>query len=823
MKGFSTWGALIVVLGFGVTLGGATGSGVGAWTMAAGAGLGLFGALVMLREVSARQTLVSRAEALDSCLMRDKRALRVVDAAGRTLAANAEGRRFWGSADPLTMLEARRCDTEADREALERLRGAYAAGLDAAQELSLTPVRDGHLNNRDWVRVEVKALAQPPGARLLAAADVSARRAVENVLKGEREYLSDFLDFLPVGVFALTAGQTFRYVNLTLAEWLGTTPDALIGQPFAAVLADGSARPETDGAWRGLVRFRGPRGGGFAALVAQSLYDENGETLTRAVAVRDAIDATADEPAAAGHFSRLVFDEAPVGIAVADVGGLPYPMLADANETLGAMLGRSRDDLIGFRIEELVDPSMRADLTAVFERAAAGQPVAPVEVRLDTPRDLTAMLFLRPLPGDPAEDGAGEDDGRPARLLIHVIDTTDRRVLQMQTAQAQKMQAMGQLAGGVAHDFNNLLTAMIGFCDLLLQRHGPGSASFTDIMQIKQNANRAANLVRQLLAFSRRQPLLPRFVKVPDALAELSHLLRRLLGETIELKMIHGRDVGYVRVDPGQFDQVILNLAVNARDAMEGGGALTIRTEAVRLAEPRKVGSETVAPGHYVMIEVADTGTGIAKEDLDRIFEPFFSTKAGSAAAGTGLGLSTVYGIVRQTEGTVTVESRKGEGATFTIYLPRFDEADLRARAAAAQPAEEPAGKAPAAIASPEGKVVLIVEDEDPVRTFSSRALKARGYTVLEAADGEQAISLLQDHDEVDVLITDMVMPGMDGATLARLVRQEYPSIRVILMSGYSEDIASDDLADSPDVLFLAKPFSLDALAAKVAEATAAP
>jgi two-component system cell cycle sensor histidine kinase/response regulator CckA len=330
--------------------------------------------------------------------------------------------------------------------------------------------------------------------------------------------------------------------------------------------------------------------------------------------------------------------------------------------------------------------------------------------------------------------------------------------------------------------------------------------------------------VRQLLAFSRRQPLLPRFVKVPDALAELSHLLRRLLGETIELNLIHGRDVGYVRVDPGQFDQVIINLAVNARDAMVGGGTLSIRTEARHLSEPRKVGAETVAPGHYVAIEVADTGTGIAKEDIPRIFEPFFSTKAGSAAAGTGLGLSTVYGIVRQTEGTVTVESRKGEGATFTLYLPRFDEAAVRARAASAQPAateEKAADERPLAL--PEGKVVLIVEDEDAVRMFSARALKAKGYTVLEAADGEQAIALLQDHDEVDVLITDMVMPGMDGATLARLVRQEYPSIRVILMSGYSEDIASDDLADSPDVLFLAKPFSLDALAAKVAEATAVP
>ncbi len=815
IKGFSTWGALIVLLGFGLVIGGASQTGVSAALMAGGAGLGLIGGVLVLREATHGQGALARAEALDAAFGRDRRALRIVDAQGRTLAANAEGRRFWGGADPLAVLGARRgeAETEADHEAFERLEAAYRAGLDATQEVALTGASG---TARDWVRVEIRALDRPKGARLLAAADVSARRAVENVLKGEREYLGDFLDFLPVGVYALDSEQCFRYVNRTFADWLGQAPDKLLGQPLAAVLADGSTRPEIDGAWRGLVRLRGPRGGGFTALLTHTLYEDNGETLTRAALVRD-VDADGGEGSVAGGsaLTRRVFDESPVGIAVVDVGGLPYPMLAEANDTLAGMLGRQRDDLIGLSLEEIVDPAMRAEVAQVFRRAAAGVPVAPLEVRLDNARDVTAMLHIRPLPADDADDGE-----TPPRQIIHVIDTTDRRALQMQTAQAQKMQAMGQLAGGVAHDFNNLLTAMIGFCDLLLQRHGPGSASFTDIMQIKQNANRAANLVRQLLAFSRRQPLLPRFVRVPDALAELSHLLRRLLGETIALELIHGRDVGYVRVDPGQFDQVIINLAVNARDAMVGGGTLAIRTGAINLPEPLKVGTETVAPGHYVTIEVADTGTGIAKEDLARIFEPFFTTKAGTAAAGTGLGLSTVYGIVRQTEGTVTVESRPGNGATFTIYLPRFDDAQVRARAGApahglADP-PEPRGKA---LPPAEGKVVLIVEDEDAVRVFGSRALKAKGYSVLEASDGERAIALLADHPEVDVLVSDMVMPGMDGATLARLVRQTYPSIRVVLMSGYSEEIASDDLADSPDILFLAKPFSLDALGAKVAEA----
>ena len=814
VRGTGIWGAVGVVLGFGVILG----AGVApTWPVLAGVGLGVAGAALMMREAMARQAAMERAQVLEAMLSRDERALRAVDALGRTLVANAEGRRLLSGPDPLRTLEVRLFDSEADREAMARLRGALGAGLDASADVALKG--EGDSGGQDWMQIAVSTLPRQDGARLVAAADVSARHAVEDILKSERESLSDFLDFLPAGVYAADSEQKFRYVNQTLAEWLGETADALIGRPVTDILAVGSAMPPADGVWRGEIGFRSARGDTFRVLALLSLYDEAGETLTRAVLVRDAegADAATPSPAGGGAFSRLVFDEAPVGIAVADVAGLPYPMIAEANETLAGLLARGRDDLVGMRLSELAEPRTRPEVAALIERAARGEPVPPFEARLDCPgRELAAMIHLRDLYDEPVLPGVQTP---PGRILVHVVDISDRRALQLQTAQAQKMQAMGQLAGGVAHDFNNLLTAMIGFCDLLLQRHGPGSASFTDIMQIKQNANRAANLVRQLLAFSRRQPLLPRFVSVPDALAELSHLLRRLLGETIELKLIHGRDVGYVRVDPGQFDQVIINLAVNARDAMPGGGSLTIRTEVAKVETEIEDGAETVAPGSYVRIEVADTGTGISEEDLPRIFEPFFSTKAGSAAGGTGLGLSTVYGIVRQMEGSVTVTSRRGQGATFTLLLPRFDEIAVHARGVRPPAEDPPPPESGAAPFLPESKVVLIVEDEDAVRTFGSRALAAKGYTVLEAADGEDAIHLLKDRTDVDVLITDMVMPGMDGATLARLVRQEHPQIRVILMSGYSEEVASDDLADAPDVHFLAKPFSLDALAAKVAEA----
>src|SRR5208282_4633472 len=282
------------------------------------------------------------------------------------------------------------------------------------------------------------------------------------------------------------------------------------------------------------------------------------------------------------------------------------------------------------------------------------------------PREKKIVLFLSRIEdaeGDESVTGLDSGGG----LILHFIDVTEQKNLEIQFAQSQKMQAVGQLAGGVAHDFNNLLTAMIGFCDLLLLRSRPGDPAFADIMQIKQNANRAANLVRQLLAFSRQQSLQPRVLDVTDVLVELSHLLRRLIGENIELDFTHGRDLGLVKVDQGQLEQVVINLAVNARDAMPNGGRLTIRTANVRRAQELRRGHELMPAGDYVLIEVRDTGIGIAPDILAWIFEPFFSTK--EVGSGTGLGLSTVYGIVKQTDGFVFVDSNPGAGTAFEIYL----------------------------------------------------------------------------------------------------------------------------------------------------------
>ena len=354
---------------------------------------------------------------------------------------------------------------------------------------------------------------------------------------------------------------------------------------------------------------------------------------------------------------------------------------------------------------------------------------------------------------------------------------------------------------------------MIGFCDLLLLRHKPGDQSFSDIMQIKQNANRAANLVRQLLAFSRQQKLQPRILNITDVLAELSNLLRRLIGENIELKMTHGRDLGLIKVDQGQLEQVIINLAVNARDAMSGGGRLTIQTSNVSTNEPTRREHEEMPPGEYVAIEVLDTGTGIPKENLARIFEPFFSTK--EVGSGTGLGLSTVYGIVRQTGGFIFVDSAPGEGAKFTIYLPRHQAAKA---AAVTAEAESEARERSAGDLTGTG-TILLVEDEDAVRVFSARALRNKGYQVLEARSGEAALSVLNSEtNRIDLLVSDVVMPHMDGPTLIRHVRDKRPDMKVIFISGYTEDKFRDQIDAGEHIHFLPKPFSLKQLAGKVKE-----
>ncbi|SOB95331.1 hybrid sensor histidine kinase/response regulator [Thalassospira xiamenensis] len=611
------------------------------------------------------------------------------------------------------------------------------------------------------------------------------------------EQADQMIERLPVGVCGLDEEGRILYLNRRLASWLGGEPE-----DFASGTLELADLIVGDG-MNGEVKLKVKGGEPIKCFVTHSINAPGtGPIRSQAVVFPDPMPAHEWEHALAETERRVrwFFDDSPLSIVLADMSGT----VTDANRAFIETAGQRHERVIGRSILELIVPEDRDEVARYLSKAVMGMGKGgQIEARLQGSRGVAAQIYLQRVAGRSGEAGA---------LLLNFLDTTEQKNLEEQFAQSQKMQAVGQLAGGVAHDFNNLLTAMIGFCDLLLSRHGPGDPSFADIMQIKQNANRAANLVRQLLAFSRRQTLQPKIINITDALAEMSNLLRRLIGEKIDLKVSHGRDIGLVKVDPGQLDQVIINLVVNARDAMAAnGGTLTVQTGTEIVDEARNTGTELIPPGDYIRIEVSDTGIGIPKDNLTRIFEPFFSTK--QRGEGTGLGLSTVYGIVKQTGGFVAVQSEPGVGTTFTIYLPRYEatEEELAETRAVAE-------EAPSRDLTGTG-AILLVEDEDAVRTFGARALRGKGYDVLEANNGDNALEVLAKTDKtIDLVISDVVMPGIDGPTLIRMLREKRPDLRVIFISGYAEDTYRDELDEENGVHFLPKPFSLKDLATKVKE-----
>jgi two-component system, cell cycle sensor histidine kinase and response regulator CckA len=445
------------------------------------------------------------------------------------------------------------------------------------------------------------------------------------------------------------------------------------------------------------------------------------------------------------------------------------------------------------------DLVIREDKTAVADavrRFATGQAVSgDIAVRLrDRPEEPVSLTIA-------GARGLGE-----SAVLLSLKDNSEESRLKREVAQATKMQAVGQLAGGVAHDFNNILTGIIGHCDLMLMRHTPGDSDYDDIQQIRINSNRAAGLTRQLLAFSRQQTLRPQILQLPDVVSEVSNLLQRLLGETVTLVIKHGRGLGAVRADPGQLEQVIVNLAVNARDAMAGrgaGGTLTLQTYSLTAAEVRKLGSDIMPIADYTALKVSDTGSGIPPEILNKIFEPFFTTK--EVGKGTGLGLSTVYGIVKQSNGFIFAESEVGKGTSFVIYLPVNAETGTVVADTPVKP-EKPVDLWGTG-------TILLVEDEDMVRAVAERALTRQGYKVLTAAHGEEALDILMLGDtEFDLIISDVVMPVMDGPTMVRKARETHPDMPILFMSGYAEEQLRKSI-DLDRVHFLPKPFSVKQLA----------
>ncbi len=480
------------------------------------------------------------------------------------------------------------------------------------------------------------------------------------------------------------------------------------------------------------------------------------------------------------------------------VDELPVPLLKLSRRGDVELSNQPARDLLGVsgcsgrRLGELVE-GLGRPIADWLDDAAAGRGNIQAEV-VRVRRD-DAEVFVQITLNRASENGE--------TVLIAVLnDATKFKSLEAQFVQSQKMQAIGQLSGGVAHDFNNLLTAISGHCELLLTKHDQGDADYADLVQINQNANRAAALVGQLLAYSRKQTLRPEIIDLRDSVADLTHLLNRLVGEKICLSLAHDPDLWRIRADKRQFEQVLMNLVVNARDAMPEGGDIEIATENLTLDKPLNRDRAVVAPGRYVAVKVTDEGSGIPPDLLAKIFEPFFTTKR--AGEGTGLGLSTAYGIIKQSGGFIFADSSPGAGSTFTLLMPAMTEpadGDTDRR----RPAAEPAGSA-------EG-VVLLVEDEAPVRAFASRALQMRGLTVFEAETAEEALELLSDPAfAVDVFVTDVVMPGIDGPSWVRQALVDRPEVRVVFVSGYAEETFADDHARLSDSVFLPKPFSLSEL-----------
>jgi two-component system cell cycle sensor histidine kinase/response regulator CckA len=750
----------------------------------------------------------------------------VTDQAGRVVYANAAYLGLIDAAGPNDVRPVERVfigDPEVS-EAVYRLLKAAREGARLQEE-----VRVAGLKGRParWLRLKVRPLGGlRRGAPLTvwSLTDVTRdRERQENVFQ-ELQHAIDYLDHAPAGFFSVDHKGDIVYLNATLAGWLHQD----LGQVGSGglrladiVSGDGAALLTPLGATPGEVRTE---------VFDLDLRTRSGRTLpvrifhkvafgadamagpSRTLVLNRARDDGTDPQRAAEIRFMRFFHHTPMAIATLDKQG----RIVRTNALFARLLqdvrsGESEDR----SIRAIVAERDRAALGAAIEQAADGRgDIAPVDAALAGPGERFARFYVT---------AVEEEERDQEAAIVYALETTEQRELENKVTQQQKMDLVGQLAGGIAHDFNNVLSAIMMATDFLLNAHKPTDPSFQDIMQIKQNANRAASLVRHLLAFSRKQTLRPQLLDLGEVLNDLTMLLRRLIGEKVTLDVVHGRDLWPVRVDISQFEQVIVNLAVNARDAMPDGGKLSVRTANVTAKECERLNAKGMPAADYVLVEIADTGTGIPPQIIDKIFEPFFSTK--EIGKGTGLGLSTVYGIVKQTGGFIYVDSAERKGARFRIFLPRHVPGVQEAAppvAADASAATDQA-RAPAGADLTGAGTILLVEDEEGLRMLNARGLASRGYTVIEAGNGVEAIELLEkSNGRVDLVVSDVVMPEMDGPALLKELRSRNPSLKIIFVSGYAEDAFQKHLTEHEQYAFLPKPFTLKQLVAAVKETMAA-
>ena len=757
----------------------------------------------------------------------------VTDGDGRVIYANTAYLDLTDAADAHDMRPVERVfigDADAS-EAIYRLLKAAREGKRLQEEVRVAATKS---RSARWLRLRVRPLGDGARARRLTVwslADVTRERERQENVFQELQHAVDYLDHAPAGFFSVDAKGDVIYLNATLANWLDQDL-AQVGSGGLRladlVAGDGAALLTTLRAAPGEIKTEvldldlKTRSGGTlpVRLFHKLAFGADGAPgASRTLVMNRARDHGTDPQRAAEIRFMRFFQNTPMAIATVDRdGGIVRTNPLFARLFHNVLSVESSDRSIGAVIAE----RDRGALEAAIAQAARGRSdIAPVNAALAVEGERSARFYVT---------AVEEEERDQEAAIVYALETTAQRELETKLNQQQKMELVGQLAGGIAHDFNNVLSAIIMATDFLLNAHKPTDPSFGDIMQIKQNANRAASLVRHLLAFSRKQTLRPQVLDLGEVLSDLTMLLRRLIGEKVTLDVVHGRDLWPVKVDISQFEQVVVNLAVNARDAMSEGGRLTLRTTNVTAKECERYHAKGMPAADYVLVEVGDTGTGIPEAILDKIFDPFFSTK--EVGKGTGLGLSTVYGIIKQTGGFVYVDSALHEGTTFRIFLPRHIASAQEAAESAAKleapaisgtlAAADQVKRAAAADLTGEG-TILLVEDEEGLRALNARGLTSRGYTVLEAGNGVEAIDVLEKSDKpVDLVVSDVVMPEMDGPTLARELRIRNPGLKIIFVSGYAEDAFQKSLPEHGQFAFLPKPFTLKQLVAVVKEMLAA-
>ncbi|KQV27708.1 histidine kinase [Rhizobium sp. Root1203] len=761
----------------------------------------------------------------------------ITDEKGRIVYANAAYGALTGARKPTEVqtLEALLSRHRESNEALYRLSNGLREGKEGREEFRLLRALGPSINGSGahWYRLKARVLqSEERGGkplRIWQISDITSERDDQERFFKELQNAIDYLDHAPAGFFSAGRKGEIFYLNATLAEWLGIDLTKFIPGSMTIgdlVAGEGLALIQSVQADPGLKKtvtldldLKRSTGQSVPVQIVHSVTSMRdgapGESRTIVLTRRQGGEGDQSASAASMRFTRF-FNNTPMAIASVDGNGRILRTNAPFLKLFSGIV--SRDDVENGAffetiVQDIDKPRLQHALAAAKDRQGD---IPPIDSKTQADDSRHFRFYVNAVIDQ-------SDEAPEEAAIVYAVEVTEQKALEAQMAQTQKMNAVGTLAGGIAHDFNNVLTAILLSSDHLLLQARPADPGFADLMEIKRNANRAAVLVRQLLAFSRKQTMRPTVLNLTDLVGDLRMLVDRLLsGTNVKLDVEYGRDLWPVKTDLSQFEQVLINLCVNARDAMPQGGKLTLRTKNVTADEVAAFNYSYMPHEDMVLVEVSDNGTGIAPEIMDKIFEPFFTTK--DVGKGTGLGLAMVYGIVKQSGGYIQPESEIGKGTTFRVFLPRHivdpaiaAEAEALTLAAGTLVQPAPVPEQPEDLTG--SAVILLVEDEEAVRRGGKRMLETRGYTVHEAGSGVEALEIMEELDgKVDIVVSDVVMPEMDGPTLLRELRKTYPDLKFIFVSGYAEDAFARNLPPESKFGFLPKPFSLKQLAVVVKE-----